>query len=168
MPLIKSKLSTFLILALIVPAPVSAELASINHSLMHGLGLQSSPEPVSLMGRYRAEFRFADSPVHLLSEIGVEVVNETDSKLLPDISMGVQYSYDVIKYIPHGNVQIGTRGGDQSRASLRVGGGVSRIYQGGWFTFGEIAGRGWLEQTATVDALIFVGVGFTHDLNELY
>ena len=82
--------------------------------------------------------------------------------------MGVQYSYDVIKYIPHGNVQIGARVGETTRANLRVGGGVSRLYQSSWFTFGEIVGRTWLDREEMFDATIFVGVGFTHDFNELY
>ena len=168
MALIKSKFNIVAIFAMYHSLCFSAELESINHSLIQGVGFRDMSKFISLASRYRADFKFKDYPIHALSEIGAEIVSEIDPRLSTDISLGAQLSYDVIKYIPYANVQLGTRIIEITRTHLRVGVGVSRVYQGGWFTFGEFTGRTWLAPPNNLDGFIFLGVGFAQDVNSPY
>ena len=78
---LKTRLTVLLFFTLNLPVAVAAELDAVSQSLIHGVGLGNMSEPVSLVGRYRADFCFEEYPVSLLAELGAEIVNDANPKL---------------------------------------------------------------------------------------
>ena len=65
---LKTRLTVLLFFTLNLPVAVAAELDAVSQSLIHGVGLGNMSEPVSLVGRYRADFSFEEYPVSFLAE----------------------------------------------------------------------------------------------------